>query len=188
MNWNRHLELRDHAIFSPSQSSWLRYSDDKLIERFLMKDAAMRGTRLHAHAKDDILFGEEFNILRPANGRTYETYVNDGIKYRMQPEQPLFYSENFWGTADTISFKRNFLRIHDLKTGAIPAEMDQLMVYAALFCLEYKQKPGLIKMELRIYQNNEVKVCNPTVDDILPIMDKIQHFDDLIKQHQLEDI
>lgn len=188
MNWNKHLELKGHASFSPSQSSWLRYSDDKFVEVFLAKDAAERGTRLHAHAKDDIILGEEEGIMRPANGHTYETYVNDAIKYRMQPEQPLYFSKNFWGTADAISFRRNLLRIHDLKTGVHPAEMDQLMVYASLFCLEYNQKPGLIKMELRIYQNNEVKVMNPTVDDILPIMDKIKHLEELTKPFQLEEI
>lgn len=36
------------------------------------------------------------------------------------------------------------LRIHDLKTGISPVHMDQLLIYAALFCLEYKIKPGSI--------------------------------------------
>ena len=51
--------------------------------------------------------------------------------------------------------------------------MEQLEIYAALFCLEYKIKPGQIDMELRIYQNDEIIIHNPTAEDILPIMDQI---------------
>ena len=69
----------------------------------------------------------------------------------MTPEQILFYSDNCFGTADAIAFRGDLLRIHDLKTGAIPAHMEQLEVYAALFCLEYKIKPADIRMELRLY-------------------------------------
>ena len=72
------------------------------------------------------------------------------------------------------------LRIHDLKTGKIKAHMQQLYIYAALFCLEYHQKPGQMGFELRIYQNNGIDVSNPTGDMILPIMDKIIQFDKLI--------
>lgn len=104
---------------------------------------------------------------------TIKTYINDGIGHKMTPEQPLKYSDIFFGTADTISFRNNFLRIHDLKTGANKAHIEQLMVYAAFFCLEYKIKPGDIDMELRIYQNNEIIFHNPKADEILPIMDKI---------------
>ena len=41
------------------------------------------------------------------------------------------------------------------------------------FCLEYKVKPGEIDAELRLYQSNEIIIHNPTVEDILPIMDVI---------------
>ena len=74
------------------------------------------------------------------------------------------------------------LRIHDLKTGTTAVHMEQLMIYAALFCLEYKVKPGEIDMELRIYQNDEVIVFNPTAEDILPIMDKIIHLNRLLER------
>ena len=109
-------------------------------------------------------------------------YVNDCVGFKMAPEQILFYSENCYGTADAISFRNAFLRIHDLKTGAIPAHIEQLMVYAALFCLEYKVKPGTIGMELRIYQNDEVLCHTPVADEIAPIMDKIITFDKLIRR------
>ena len=92
----------------------------------------------------------------------------------------MFYSERFFGTADAIGFNGKVLRIHDLKTGKIPAKMEQLLVYAALFCLEYGIKPGEISYELRIYQNDEIIAIEPTAEDILPIMDQIVHLDKLL--------
>ena len=86
------------------------------------------------------------------------------------------------GTADAIIFRNDFLRIHDLKTGETPAKMEQLMIYAALFCLEYGIKPSEIGMELRIYQNDEVLCHNATVEDIFPIMDRIITFDKIINR------
>jgi hypothetical protein len=114
-------------------------------------------------------------------------YVNDAIGYQMIPEQPLFFSENCFGTADAISFKNGLLRIHDLKTGVTPAHMEQLKIYAALFCLEYNVKPGEIDTELRIYQFDDVDICEPAVDEILPIMDKIITFDKLINKIKTEE-
>ena len=106
----------------------------------------------------------------------------------MQPEQVLYYSENCFGTADAISFKKNFLRIHDLKTGVTKASLHQLEIYAALFCLEYDKKPGSIEMELRIYQNNDILIGRPTASDILPIMDKIITFDKIVEQIKSEEM
>ena len=34
---------------------------------------------------------------------TVKDYINDGIGFRMKHEQPLVYSDLFFGTADTIS-------------------------------------------------------------------------------------
>ena len=113
-------------------------------------------------------------------------YVNDAIGYRMTPEQVLFYSENCFGTADAIVFKKDFLRIHDLKTGVTPSSIKQLEVYAALFCLEYSKNPNNIRIELRIYQNDEVIVHEPHPEDILYIMDKIISFDKRIEKIKLE--
>ena len=166
-----------HAPFSPSQSSWLRYNDDKAIEVFMNKKAAETGTRLHQWAKDTIDLG----LKQPRSKKTLYAYVNDAIGYKMDTEVVLFYSPRFFGTADAICFRNNFLRIHDLKTGKTPVHMEQLEIYAALFCLEYQVKPGEIDMELRIYQNNEIVIHNPTAEDILPIMDKIVHLDKLLE-------
>jgi hypothetical protein len=104
-------------------------------------------------------------------------YVNDAIGFNMIPEQILYYSENCFGTADAILFKNNLLRIHDLKTGSSPVSVTQLEIYAALFCLEYDVNPNSIDIELRIYQNDEVRIHIPEKEDILYIMEKIVSFD-----------
>ena len=166
-----------HAPFSPSQSSWLRYDDEKAVEVFMNKKAAEMGSKLHQWAKDTIDLG----LKQPRSKKTLYAYVNDAIGYKMGTEVVLFYSPRFFGTADAICFRNNVLRIHDLKTGKTPVHMEQLEIYAALFCLEDQVKPGEIDMELRIYQNNEIIIHNPTAEDILPIMDKIVHLDKLLE-------
>ena len=137
-----------------------------------------RGTILHDYAAQSIRLGQKL----PKSRKTLNMYVNDAIGYKMTPEQVLYYSDNCFGTADAICFRNNLLRIHDLKTGVIPAHMEQLEIYAALFCLEYKIKPGDIDMELRLYQSGEILYHKPTVEDIAPIMDKIISFDKIINR------
>jgi hypothetical protein len=185
MIFNRHLNLEGlHAPFSPSQPSWLRYDDDKALEVHANSKAAEMGTILHKWAKDTIDLG----IKQPRSKKTIYAYVNDAIGFKMNTEVVLYYSERFFGTADAISFRNGVLRIHDLKTGQKPARMEQLEVYAALFCLEYKIKPGDIDMELRIYQNDEILYHNPTAEDIVPIMDKIIHLDKLLEKIYNEEV
>ena len=122
----------------------------------------------------------------PKTKKTLDQYINDAIGFGMDPEVLLYFSDNCFGTADAISFKKNFLRIHDLKTGVTPASIKQLEIYAALFCLEYQIEPGNIDMELRLYQNNEVIITNPEADDIFPIMDRIISFDKVIERIKSE--
>lgn len=106
----------------------------------------------------------------------------------MTPEVVLFYSLNCFGTADAISFRDNILRIHDLKTGVTPTSMKQLLIYAALFCLEYKIKPSEIDdIELRIYQLDDVQICHPSADEIFQIIDKIIDFDKVITKIKSEE-
>ena len=184
MNFVKHSNLEGlHAPFAASQSAWLRYDDDKALDVYRNKKAKELGTRLHAWAKETIDLG----IKQPRSSKTLSAYVNDAIGYKMSTEVVLYYSDYFFGTADAISFRNNFLRIHDLKTGN-SGHMEQLEVYAALFCLEYKIKPGEIKMELRLYKNDEVIVHNPTAEDILPIMDKIIHLNKLLESYDAEEV
>jgi len=177
MIFNRHENLEGlHAPFGASKSSWLRYDDNKAVVVFQNMRAAEMGTRLHEWAKTTIDLG----IKQPRSKKTIYNYVNDAIGFKMSTEVVLFYSPYFFGTADSISFRNNFLRIHDLKTGTTPVHMEQLLIYAALFCLEYKIKPGEIQIECRIYQNDDILVANPTAEDIVPIMDKIIHLNKIL--------
>lgn len=183
MIFNTHSELvGSHAYLSASKHHWTNYSDEKLEATYRTALAAQKGTELHNFAAEAIRLG----IKLRGNGQTLSQYVNDAIGFRMIPEQVLAYSENAFGTADAISFRKNLLRIHDLKTGVSPVSMRQLEIYAAFFCLEYRVKPGDIGMELRIYQNDEIQVHIPEVDDIVHIMDRTIVFDKRIQELKLE--
>lgn len=187
MNFVRHLNLEGlHAPFSASQSAWLRYDDKKAIEVYKNKKAAEMGSRLHEWAKETIDLG----IKQPRSKKTLYSYVNDAIGFRMSTEVVLYYSDRFFGTADAISFRDGVLRIHDLKTGKvgkIDSHMEQLEVYAALFCLEYKVKPSEIIIELRVYKNDEVICHTPEAEDISDIMNKIVHLNKIIEKVDLEE-
>lgn len=179
MQFNKHYNLEgSHAFLGASKYHWINYDEEKLIASYNSFLAAQKGTELHDFAAQCIKLGQRL----PKSHKTLNMYVNDAIGFKMVPEQVLYYSDNCYGTADSIIFKDNLLRIHDLKTGTIPAHMEQLLVYAALFCLEYKVKPGTINMELRIYQSDDILVANPQADEIVPIIDKIITFDKLINR------
>lgn len=113
-------------------------------------------------------------------------FINDGCQYKMNSEQPLWYSDNAFGTTDAISFYRNKLRIHDLKTGDTPAKIMQLNIYAALFCLEYHKHPDQIKIELAIYQFGNVTKESPDSKDIRDLMDLIVEDDRVLNLMSLD--
>lgn len=184
MNFNKHSSLEgQHAFLGASKYHWINYSEEKVADSYLKFLATQKGTELHEFAAQCIRLGQKL----PKSKKTLNMYVNDAIGFRMTPEQPLFFSENCFGTADSISFRDKLLRIHDLKTGVTPAHMEQLEIYAALFCLEYKMKPSDIDIELRIYQSDEILYFNPTAEDIVPIMDKIITFDKVITKLKAEE-
>ena len=211
-SFNKHDDLRGtHALFSPSQSAWLRYDEEQIIDKVINQYRAPLGSEIHeyaamqinlSHKKSNVRVIEQeienyiytkYTCLSSTNSITdygqslldhmgylpnevFETikyYINDGIGYKMIPEQPLVYSDHIYGTADTIIFRDNLLRIHDLKTGSHEAKMEQLETYAALFCLEYDIKPADIQYELRLYQICGLVKHYPTVEDLLPIIDAI---------------
>lgn len=178
MDFNEHSTLvGQHAFLSPSYYHWINYNDQKLEARWSSAKAAQRGVALHEFAHMAIKLG----INQPRSPKTLNLYVNDAIRYGMICEQPLYYSENAFGTSDTICFKRNVLRIHDLKTGIVRCSPHQLEVYAALFCLEYLINPYDIEMEFRIYQSDEVHIYEGNPEVITQIMDKIVDFDEQIE-------
>ncbi len=194
MEFRNHYNLTGlHAPFSASQSSWLRYDDEKAREAYERKKSAERGTRLHAWAKETIDLG----IKQPKSNKTLYMYVNDAIGFKMSTEVILFYTDRFFGTADAISFRtdrktgRNVLRIHDLKTGVVgdpEKHFEQLKVYAALFCLEYKFKPAEIDIHLGVYKKDEVVFCEPDPEEINFIMNKIVHLDKLLLKIDNEEV
>ena len=179
MNWNSHSNLvGQHAFLGASQYHWINYDEAKIAERYSTALAQQRGTELHELAATCIKLGQKL----PKSSKTLNMYVNDAIGYKMTPELVLYYSDNCFGTTDAISFRNGLLRIHDLKTGVTPAHMEQLYIYAALFCLEYKMKPSDIEIETRLYQSDNIIVDNPTPEIIVPIIDKIITFDKVIRK------
>ena len=179
MIFNKHSALEgQHAFLGASKYHWINYDESKVAESYSKFLATQKGTELHDFAAKCITLGQKL----PKSQKTLNMYVNDAIGFKMVPEQPLFYSENCFGTTDAIAFRNRMLHIHDLKTGVIPAHMEQLEIYAALFCLEYKIKPADIDIELRIYQSDQILYENPTAEVIVPIMDKIITFDKVINK------
>ncbi len=175
--WNDHHRLKgQHALFSPSSPSWIRYDTEKVRSYLQAVEARALGTRLHDYACQSIELGRKLPS-RPAD--TISLYVNDALKLGMTPEQCLYYSQYCYGHADAIKFDRGTLRIHDLKTGSLPGKMDQLMIYDALFCLEYGYDPHSIKHNLRIYQYDDINELTPHPDDIAEYMDQIIKVDEI---------
>lgn len=185
MRFNDHSELHGrHALLSPSSSAWLRYDEQQLHARSHSWKAARRGSDIHDHAHESIRLGIYLGEPTPedveadrGNPPALYAYVADGIDLGMSCEVPLYYSEHCFGHADTLSFDGEILRIHDLKTGITPSKMEQLKVYAALFCLEYGVSPAEIQIELRIYQRKEMLVDQPEPYDIEDIMTRIVRMD-----------
>ena len=179
MIFNNHSNLEgQHAFLGASKYHWLNYPPDKVAASYMKFLATLRGTELHEFAAHCIRLGQKL----PKSRKTLNMFVNDAIGFKMSSEQVLYYSENCFGTADAISFRNNMLRIHDLKTGEIQAHIEQLMIYAALFCLEYDVDPEGIDVELRIYQYDEVFPYIPTAEEIRDVMQKIISADKIINQ------
>lgn len=167
---SRRFQKDTHAIFGASNYHWINYSNDKMIETFINNQAKKNGTEMHELAASLI----KKKIKLPDAPLTFNMYVNDGILYNLRPEEQLYYSEWFYGTADTIGLDNKILRISDLKTGKTKPSLHQLEIYAAFWFLEYNLIPeDLERIELRIYHNNDIIVGYPRTEDIIPIMDKI---------------
>ena len=193
-----------HALLSPSSPSWFRYSEEDIVRRYLNSYATTVGTLVHSYACD--LISERMKLNQKDKKHlvfelrrhkipmdvidinyifpTLVRYVNDCIKFDMDPEVLLVYSKFCYGTTDAISFDGNTLRISDLKTGRTPANLEQLEAYAALWYLYYAEDEGIdledIKIELRIYQGGDILVGKPTAVDILPRVEQIVFADNIL--------
>lgn len=201
MIWKDYSRLKGtHAFMSPSRYSWVNMDLEKIIFSKSRSYATQIGTLLHSYAAMNIEAKWRINksdkrdvvrylvVENKVPVRAVETeigrmflnlmlYVNDCIGYNMDPEVLLYFSKECYGTTDAISWddKNKDLKIFDLKTGVTPANLKQLEIYAALFCLDYNIKPSQINsIELRLYQNAEIvgEMLNPI--DLVPTIDKIR--------------
>lgn len=213
MIWNEHSELRGrHAIFAPSNPSFLNYSlerdsEDIIFQRFAAQYAAQIGTITHEFAQERITYNQKLHktnksdlLIRLLKAgvppividmdyifSNLIPYVNDSISFRMDPEVVLRYSENCFGTVDTICYRDKELRINDLKTGRSAVHMDQLLIYAALFFFEYKPvAPETTTTILRIYQANEIVEDRPEPERIRAAMSQISSLDKLVDRWKSE--
>ena len=178
MRFNKHWNLEgSHAYFGASKYHWIRYDDSKMQNVFMNQFESQLGNRKHAWAAEAINLG----LRQAKTKKTLNMYINDAIGFGMTPEVTLYFSSNFFGTADAISFDEQTLRVSDLRTGKHPASFDQTLIYCALFCHEYGLNPYDIEMIMRIYQNDEILelVANP--EDVRDIMDKMKRWDPIIE-------
>lgn len=179
MRWNPHFGVEGkHAFLGASKYHWVNYDMDKMERIFENQFAAVLGTRKHVWAAEAIRLGRR----QVRNKETMNAYINDAIGFRMEPEVVLYYSDNCFGTADAIGFEKMILRVHDLKTGIHPGNPNQIEIYFALFCLEYKHNPYDIEMIGRIYQNDDILEFHGDPKRIREIMDKIKMFDRRIEE------
>lgn len=214
MIFNKHDELVGrHAFLGASQHSWVNWDEEKTILSLKNSYAQKVGTLVHSKANTMILRGRPIrkqdipglelglDLYLFENGvplyaynaqglvKNLVPYVNDCIGFRMSPEQPLKYSDKCFGTADAIAYneKKKELRIHDLKTGQSPTSMDQLLVYSALFFLEYSKIEAIdveeTRVELRIYQSEEIALYEPPPEEVMQWMDTIVTHSSWVKDY-----
>ncbi len=85
---NEHSELRGkHAMFSPSQPSWLNYDEEKIVERMINYYRAPLGTEIHEFCEGRIRRKRRIN----KSAKVYQlvedfiftkyTYLNDGAQF-----------------------------------------------------------------------------------------------------------
>jgi hypothetical protein len=158
----------------------LNYPEDKLVQTYKNHKKVTLGTEYHGLASRLI----KLAVRLPNTAASFNSFVNDAIGYKMDSEVLLYYSLNCYGTADVISFNDGVLRIHDLKTGtANIASMNQLLIYAALFVLDYGVSTReLTGVELRIYQNSEVTEFFPSPKDVFDVVAVIVRSDKIISK------
>ncbi len=200
-----------HARYSPSKVSWIRYDEETCIESYHNENRATIGTYIHLWAGIQVQLRQKCSSLRDISksirtlifsqnyseryglsdtGKllinemssipsevfsTVKAYVNDCISFMMEPEKELIFSDNCFGTCDSFSFDKSekLLRIFDLKTGQSKPKIDQLLIYAALWCLSENVDPIDISFDLRIYQNDEIGFASPSPEEIKEFMNQI---------------
>jgi len=180
MIWKNYSHLKNtHAFLSPSRYHWLNYSEDRLVQTYQNHKKISLGTKYHALAAELIALA----VRLPNTAASLNSFVNDAIGFKMNPEVLLYYSPNCYGTTDAISFFDGRLRIHDLKTGVSTPSMNQLLIYAGLFVLDYGVSTRELKeTELRIYQNSEVTEFFPSSKEVFDVVATIIQSDKIISK------
>lgn len=204
MIWNDHKEFEGkHAFLGASQFRWINWDFQTLEERYYGQFAQLIGTTLHELAQDCInhrikLNKSDKHLIDLYLSKVYVPkaaydsdaillnlipFVNDAIGFHMSSEVVLYYSYYCFGTCDAICVneKEKIIRIHDYKSGETPAHMEQLLIYAALYYLEYRKNPNEYKTILRIYQNFETVEYIPEPMEIEKFMKLIRDYDNHIQ-------
>lgn len=196
IQWNDHSQLNGkHALMGGSNYHWLNWTNENFERRYYSSFATNMGNELHLLAHDCIRSKTKLNkgdrhiidltLYRagiPASAFDTEAillnlmpFVNDAIGFHLESEVILYYSRFCFGTTDAIGIdeRNKILRIHDYKSGVTVAHMEQLLIYAALFYLEYHKNPANYTTVLRIYQNMEIVETIPEPSEIEAVMNLI---------------
>jgi len=113
MIFNKHLNFEgSHAFLGASKYHWVNYDDEKVALSYLRFLAVRKGTELHDFAERCINLRQRL----PRSKKTLNSYVNDAIGFRMIPEQGLEFTNNCYGTADSISFNNKILSLFNTES------------------------------------------------------------------------
>ena len=122
MIFNKHSALEgQHAFLGASKYHWINYDESKVAESYSKFLATQKGTELTRFCSEMYYSWSKL----PKSQKTLNMYVNDAIGFKMIPEQPLFYSENCFGTTvcnrvskSDASYSRFKNRCHSSTHGA----------------------------------------------------------------------
>ncbi len=95
-SFHNHDNLRGtHALFSPSQSAWLRYDEEKIIDKIRTQYRTALGTEIHEYAADEIVLSHKKTnvraITQEIESYIYEKYKKDAKDYGIKLIQHLGY-------------------------------------------------------------------------------------------------
>lgn len=177
-------EWASHQIILGSKPSGIR-EVQRGVKTHIYEKYMMETSRLY-----DPRVGSAFlNHLRYVPGDAFlstKLFICDSIGFRMESEQKVSVSSIIEGTADAIRYypKENLLRVSDLKTGSRPAKMEQVFIYAALYCYENRLDPLKTAFETRIYQNGEIYTEQPTGETISRMLSDILHLNEVVEKFE----
>ena len=177
-------EWASHQIILGSKPSGIREVErgvkTHIYEKYMMETSKVYDPRVGS------IFLDHLRYLPGEAYLSVKMFVCDSIGFRMESEQKLSVSKVIEGTADAVRFypKDNLLRISDLKTGSRPAKIEQVFIYAALYCYENRLDPLKTNFEARIYQNGEIYIEQPTGEEIKSLLNTILHINEVVSKFE----